>query len=82
MSLHLSLITAVISTSSLKQKPKKSDEKRVDNFDQLFVDTFFATFESSFHQIIFCYNNPKMQEKETTSNVSTFFCFFGGLGGN
>ena len=57
-------------------------KKRVDNFDQLFVDTFFATFESSFHQVNFLLQQPSNAGKETTSNVSTFFCFFGGLGGN
>ena len=56
--------------------------EKIENFDELFVVTFLLLLNQVSTKSIFCYNNPQMQEKETTSNVSTFFCFFGGLGGN
>ena len=61
MSLHLSLITAVISTSSLKQKPKKSDEeKELKTLINYLWYIFLLLLNQVSTKSIFCYNNPQM----------------------
>ena len=59
-------------------KAKKNQmKKRIEDFDKLFVVPFLLLLDQVSTKSFFCCNNLQMQEKVTTSNVSTFFCFLG-----
>ena len=77
MSLHLSLIIAVSKYKQHQTKAKINQMKKNENFDKLFVVPFLLLLDQVSTKSFFCCNNLQMQEKVTTSNVSTFFCFLG-----